>query len=304
MDSTKIIDVEMGGFKETCAVYLVGDKEYALIETGTATSAPLGLEKISKISGFDKNKVKYILPTHIHLDHAGGTGYYAKYFPKATILHHEETLKHLINPDRIYSSTVRTDERMADVFGKPLSIDSERIESIKDKDILNVDDIEIEVINSPGHHTAHLSFLNRNDNSIFTGDSTGWYWNEYDVILPTTPPPRFDLLTYKHTIEKFLKMDPNSLLFTHFGRSTEVERLLNILLETCDFWFDTVLKLRQENKEMTPEKAVEYLINNYYYDFKDYPKDLIKMGFSVPVKGIWLYQEKNIPNPKLGIGHQ
>ena len=48
---------------------------------------------------------------------------------------------------------------------------------------------------------------------------------------------------------------------------------------------------------------MEYLIENYYKDFKDYPQDLIKMGFEVPVKGIWLYQEKNIPNPKLGIGH-
>ncbi|OLS22702.1 MAG: Hydroxyacylglutathione hydrolase [Candidatus Heimdallarchaeota archaeon LC_3] len=293
----------MGGFKETCAVYLVGNKEYALIETGTANSAPIGLEKMKKLPNFDPNKVKFIIPTHIHLDHAGGCGYYAKHFPNATILHHEDTLKHIIDPERIYSSTVRTDKIMADVFGKPGKINSDRVHIIKNKEIIQMDNIELEVIDSPGHHTAHYAFLDRESNSIFTGDSTGWYWKEYDVILPTTPPPQYNPFVYKETIEKFLEINPKSLFFTHYGQSVEVERLLNILIETSEFWFDTVMKLRNENADITPEQAVDYLIENYYSDFKEYPKNLIKMGFDVPVKGIWLYQEKNQPNHKLGIRH-
>lgn len=303
MDSLNIIDVEMGGFEETCAVYLVGESEYALIETGTANSVPLGLQKMLKLPRFDRNKVKFILPTHIHLDHAGGASFYAENFPNAKILFNEETVKHLINPETIFTSTIRTDKDMAEVFGSPKSINENRIETIKNRDIISVDNIEIEVIDSPGHHTAHFAFLNRNSNIIFTGDAAGWYWKNFDLIIPTTPPPRFDLLTYKKTIQKLLDMKPAKLFFTHFGESTEVDRLLNILLETCDFWFDEILKLRQKNPKITPEQAVNYLIDNYYHDFKEYPINLIKMGFHVPVKGIWLYQEKNIPNLRLGIGH-
>ncbi|KKK69863.1 hypothetical protein LCGC14_2929810, partial [marine sediment metagenome] len=41
-----------------------------------------------------------------------------------------------IDPERIYSSTVRTDKIMADVFGKPGKINSDRVHIIKNKEII------------------------------------------------------------------------------------------------------------------------------------------------------------------------
>lgn len=286
------IDVEMGGLSETCSVYLLGKKEYALIETGTANSAPKGFEGLKKIPNFSPERVKYIIPTHIHLDHAGGTSYYLKRFPNAVVLSHPQTLKHLIDPEIIFSSTQRTDDLMAKIFGKPGKNDEEKVFPIKPKELISFDDMELEVVDAPGHHTAHYAFYEKESQSVFTGDSTGWYWKKYDTILPTTPPPRFDLTVYKQTIQKFISMKPKKLFFTHFGETTNVTRLLERLLESTDFWYDTVNKLRIENPNITVDEAVDYLIDNYYHSYKNFSKGFITMAFKVPIIGIWLYQDK------------
>ncbi|HBC19871.1 MAG TPA: MBL fold metallo-hydrolase, partial [Alcanivorax sp.] len=68
------------------ACYLLGGgDEYAIIETGTHNTVPtiLALLKERKI---DLAKVKYVIPTHVHLDHAGGAGGLMQALPAATLL--------------------------------------------------------------------------------------------------------------------------------------------------------------------------------------------------------------------------
>ena len=56
------------------ALYLVGSEdEWALVETGTQHSIAT-IMALLQARGIDPMQVKYIIPTHVHLDHAGGVG--------------------------------------------------------------------------------------------------------------------------------------------------------------------------------------------------------------------------------------
>jgi glyoxylase-like metal-dependent hydrolase (beta-lactamase superfamily II) len=48
-----------------------------------------------------------ILLTHIHLDHAGATGFLARRWPDATLFVHERGARHLADPSRLVASARR-----------------------------------------------------------------------------------------------------------------------------------------------------------------------------------------------------
>jgi glyoxylase-like metal-dependent hydrolase (beta-lactamase superfamily II) len=54
-----------------CTVYLILDDNTALVEVGCSIQVPDILEAVGKL-GYDIRKLSYIIPTHVHIDHAGG----------------------------------------------------------------------------------------------------------------------------------------------------------------------------------------------------------------------------------------
>ena len=68
-----------------CAYLMVDHGEAAIIETGTARSVPLLLEGLTR-AGIAPEQVRYVIPTHVHLDHAGGAGALLQHLPVATLL--------------------------------------------------------------------------------------------------------------------------------------------------------------------------------------------------------------------------
>ena len=78
--------------------YLVerGD-ECAVIETGTVHSVPL-LQAVLAERGIAPEQVRYVIPPHVHLDHAGGAGAMLALFPEARLLVHPRGARHLVDP--------------------------------------------------------------------------------------------------------------------------------------------------------------------------------------------------------------
>ena len=56
-----------------CFYLLQQGDECAVIETGTSHSVPL-LQELLQRRGIVPEQVRYVIPTHVHLDHAGGVG--------------------------------------------------------------------------------------------------------------------------------------------------------------------------------------------------------------------------------------
>src|SRR3984893_5599081 len=93
----------MAGYDGITAGYLIRGSHPCLVETGTAPSAPVVRNALDAL-GVGPADLATIVATHIHLDHAGGTGAVAGLYPGAEIVVHERGARHLADPSRLMAS--------------------------------------------------------------------------------------------------------------------------------------------------------------------------------------------------------
>ncbi|MCU7881709.1 MAG: MBL fold metallo-hydrolase [Candidatus Thiodiazotropha sp. (ex Lucinoma aequizonata)] len=68
--------------------------EGVFINTGTSHTAS-HLMDVLAAKGISSSQVKYVIPTHVHLDHAGGTGTLMQQLSNASLLIHPFGTKHM-----------------------------------------------------------------------------------------------------------------------------------------------------------------------------------------------------------------
>ena len=82
------IDTLLGGWERITAGFLVDGPHPALVETGARTSVETVRAALGA-AGLAPGDLRWLVLTHIHLDHAGGIGDLAEAFPTATVVVHE-----------------------------------------------------------------------------------------------------------------------------------------------------------------------------------------------------------------------
>jgi glyoxylase-like metal-dependent hydrolase (beta-lactamase superfamily II) len=74
--------------RDYASAYLVTNGNHAaFIDNNTNNSVPLMMQALEQ-QGLRPEHVDYIIITHVHLDHAGGTGLLAELCPNAKVLAH------------------------------------------------------------------------------------------------------------------------------------------------------------------------------------------------------------------------
>ncbi len=115
------------------ACYLVEDSgELAIIDTGTHNSLPQVLETIAAV-GATPQKVRYVIPTHVHLDHAGGAGQLMDSCPNATLVVHPKGLR-MIDPSKLQAGAIAVygEEAFQRDFGDLKPVPEERTVAASD----------------------------------------------------------------------------------------------------------------------------------------------------------------------------
>lgn len=81
------IDVREQGRTERTSSYIIDAENVAIIETGASPGTVYLLDALKSL-GIAVQRVKYIIVTHIHLDHSGGAGQLARELPESRIIVH------------------------------------------------------------------------------------------------------------------------------------------------------------------------------------------------------------------------
>lgn len=245
------IDTKMAGYSGITAGYLIRSERPCLVETGTAPSAPLVRDSLAAL-GVGPADLATIVVTHIHLDHAGGTGDLAAMFPRAEIVVHELGARHLADPSRLMASArmVYGDE-LDELFGELAPTPAERIRVVEQTGAVELGGgRRLDTRYSPGHARHHVGLIDSASGDLYVGDAAGIYVPETKDQRPATPPPDFDLAVALESLRMFADLQPTRLLFSHFGPAEDVDQVLSRSAEEITVWVEETRNARDAGLDL------------------------------------------------------
>ena len=235
------------------AVHLiVQDGRAAVVDTGVNASVPRVLEALAA-SHVPPQAVDYVLLTHVHLDHAGGTGHLMAALPNARLVVHPRGARHMIDPSRLWqaAAAVYGEAETYAMYGHLVPVPPERVIAVEDGQTFHLGTRPLTIWHSPGHARHHVVIHDPAAGAVFTGDTIGISYRELDVagrasVIPTTTPSEFEPEALHASIERILAAGPTAAYLTHFGRVRELERLAADLHRLIDAYVEVARAARGE----------------------------------------------------------
>ena len=288
-----LLDTYALGQPGTVGAYLVKGPKPTLVDCGYASSYESVLSGLAE-AGVMPTDVRYLIPTHVHLDHAGAAGRLIKEMPNAEVIAHERSVPHLIDPTRLIESSTRVfGEMIMGLYGTPDPISAERITAVGKEAHLDLGDgVTATLIHSPGHAPHQISVLLDGSKTLLTADAVGIVYPDMKALIPTTPPPSFDPAALVATVGALRQTAPSELLVPHFGVRKDVDWVFDRTAELVQLWVDKVKILRK--KGMSLDEVSEAMEGDVMRDAG--VKDLAiyaKVSVRTSVMGIIRYLEKS-----------
>ena len=246
-----------------CTVYLVVDERTALVEVGSSVQIPDILQAVATLD-YDIQDLAYIIPTHVHSDHAGGAGHLAQQLPHARVVAHPKAARLLADQsiiDRMLQSRrVVFGEDADERFGGMLAIDRDRFVLVEDGDSIDLGDRQLTAIHTPGHDPNHLCFMDSRTKGLFCGDALGGYFPETRSRMPACVPGS-DPDIMIQSIDRVGQFNPELLFFSHGGTATDASGLVQSILNAEKQCTAAALKAMQagEDQEKIARRLAEIL---------------------------------------------
>lgn len=202
----------------------------ALVDVGTAFSVPRIL-RVLQGKGIAFEAVRYVMVTHVHLDHAGGAGALLRHLPNAQLVAHPRGAPHLIDPTKLVAgaAAVYGEARFRALYGEIVPVAAERVITAPDNFELSLNGRPLLFLDTPGHARHHYCIYDAASRGIFSGDTFGLSYREFDsergpFVFPTTTPVQFDPEALHASIERLLSFNPERMYLTHYGCVEDVPR--------------------------------------------------------------------------------
>lgn len=245
---TYLIDLKPRGFNKFSASYVIKGKKVAIVEAGPTLTVENLLAGLNEIE-VKTDEVDYVAITHIHIDHAGGSGTLLSHLPKARLLVHEQGARHLINPEKLWISSVQVLGEIAEMYGEIQPVAKKRIHVAKEGMVFELgEDVDLKVLEMPGHASHELSFYEKNSQGVFPGDAAGIYLKKFNVIIPTTPPP-FHLELALSSLRRLIKVKPKWLYYSHFGPADDAIKKLETYAARLTLWGEIILEGMKDGED-------------------------------------------------------
>ncbi len=271
-NNTYAIDAYYGYPLHAC-VYLVEDNgEYALIDCGTAKSEIYIMGALAKL-GVDPQAVKYILPTHVHLDHAGGTGVLSKRLPNAKVYVHPYGHRHLIDPTKLNAASlvIYGEYMMNFAVGKTQPVAADICYELEDNQELSLGNNKLLVQFTPGHAKHHCSFFDPKSGNYFGGDVLG---NSYEsmrsddksLMFLCSAPIDYNGEDWHNSLDKIASLSPKRVCLCHYGAINNPQSAFEDMHRLIDKNDRLAMDLLDIEDDAARRKAIEQMIWGLFWD--------------------------------------
>lgn len=235
----RLLDISppIAGYERFMGAYLFTGEKKALVDVGPRVTIPSLISALAEI-GISPGEIDYIILTHIHIDHAGGTGTALKEMERARVVVHGRATGHLVNPTRLWESSLKTLGDLAVRYGQIEPVPENRI--IAAHDIMELDlgqNLKLTILLTPGHAPHHLSLFDPASGVLIAGEAAGVY--VHGTARPATPPP-FRLEEAISSIDRLITLRPKTICYGHFGCADRAEEGLTLAREKLIFWHETI----------------------------------------------------------------
>ena len=237
MDSLPLtIDLMHLGFPKAMGAHLMDD---VIVDPGSEKT----IDRV--VEALDGRTPRAILLTHIHFDHAGGTGRLVELYPDVEVWVHERGAPHMIDPERLVASAHKVfGEHFDRLWGMVLPVPEANVRVLSGGE----SEGDWQVAYTPGHAQHHVCYLHTPTRTAFTGDVTG-VRIDGGPAFPPTPPPDIDPPLWHESLKTVSAWDPRRLAFMHFGQTTDVENQISMMRESLDQF--TAISQVTDAREMT-----------------------------------------------------
>ena len=197
------------GFRKFISAWLyLGDGFTLLVDPGPLSTIPKLREELCRLG---VTHIDYILLTHIHIDHAGGTGALVKEFPGAAVICHQDGIRHMVAPEKLWEGSRKVLGTVAEAYGEIVPIPAGRIRFEE-----SVGRTGVRTFLTPGHAQHHCSYLL--DDFLFAGEVAGVRCElDEGIYMRPATPPRFILEVALDSIDRVASLAPRRMAFAHHG---------------------------------------------------------------------------------------
>lgn len=262
-----IIQIDTGYLRPgLAACYLLIDQDcVAVIDTGVEHTVPR-IQKVLHAQGLSEDNVDYVVPTHVHLDHAGGAGKLMAVCKNAQMVIHPFGSRHMIDPSKLIAGAqaVYGEQGLRDSVGEIVPVDEQRVIEAPDKYRFTVGSRELQIVDTPGHARHHFCVWDEMSKGFFTGDTFGIAYPELDCgerafIFPPSTPVQFDPPAWHASIDRLMAWRPERMYLTHFG-----------LLENPVLYMNTLHRMIDELAQLAVDSAdadesLDVAVEQYIY---------------------------------------
>lgn len=255
------------GFRQFISAWLYRDNGLTfVVDPGPLATIPHLLAELYKNGVED---LDYILLTHIHIDHAGGTGALLAAFPEAQVICHPEGIPHLVAPEKLWLGTLKVLGPLAAAYGEIVAVPAGRItfqETVGN----------CRVWMTPGHAQHHLSF--QFDDLIFAGEVAGVHYPlAQGIFMRPATPPRFIPAVAQASLAKLIALHPQRLVFAHYGLVQDAGKYLRIASAQLDLWVRGVAVTTGVAQGECEAALIAWLLahDEYYRNVDQLPEDIL-----------------------------
>ncbi len=282
--------------------YLIEQNGHAVfIDVGTNNTVPLLLQILEQ-KKIPLANVDYVIPTHVHLDHAGGAGSLMQHAPNAQLIIHPRGARHMIDPSRLQagSSAVYGEVAFKKLYGDLIPIDKGRVTEADDGFNINFQGRKLVFLDTPGHAKHHFCVIDEASQGMFTGDTFGAAYPEMTAgnspfIFPPSSPVDFDPDVWVSSINKLISSGSKQAFLTHYGAVNNLDVLAadlkNKIVTFADF-ARSASSTKELGQYVTDYLVHEALSNNAALS-KEKILDILSLDLDLIIQGLVVWIEKS-----------